>query len=73
MNKQLQPTYSTCPEPNPLDHRWGVILAGGDGKRLLPLTKRITGDNRPKQFCAIMDGETLVTQTRRRVERMVPP
>lgn len=54
-------------------HRWGVILAGGDGKRLLPLTRRITGDDRPKQFCAIMDGETLLEQTRRRVSRMLRP
>lgn len=55
------------------DHRWGVILAGGDGKRLLPLTRKIAGDDRPKQFCAILDGNTLLDQTRRRVERMIQP
>lgn len=53
-------------------HRWGVILAGGDGKRLLPLTRRITGDDRPKQFCAVVDDETLLYQTRRRISRLVP-
>jgi mannose-1-phosphate guanylyltransferase len=52
-------------------HRWGVILAGGDGKRLLPFTRRITGDDRPKQFCALTGGETLLNQTRRRVGRMI--
>ena len=52
-------------------HRWGIILAGGDGKRLLPLTRRITGDDRPKQFCALTGGETLLDQTRRRVSRVV--
>jgi mannose-1-phosphate guanylyltransferase len=73
MSTQSRQTLSTRVGPNPLDHRWGVILAGGDGKRLLPLTKRIAGDNRPKQFCAIMNGETLLAQTRCRVERMVQP
>src|ERR1700692_3694639 len=52
-------------------HRWGVILAGGDGKRLLPLTRRITGDDRPKQFCALTGAETLLKQTRRRAARMI--
>src|SRR5438094_2997112 len=52
--------------------RWGVILAGGDGTRLLPLTRRITGDDRPKQFCALTGGETLLDQTRRRVARVIP-
>jgi len=56
---------------DPLRHRWGVILAGGEGKRLLPLTRRITGDDRPKQSCPIIGGKTLLDQTRSRVSRMV--
>ncbi|MBZ5633761.1 MAG: hypothetical protein LAO55_11620 [Acidobacteriia bacterium] len=51
--------------------RWGVILAGGDGKRLLPLTRRISGDDRPKQFCALTGGETLLDQTRGRLSGMI--
>jgi mannose-1-phosphate guanylyltransferase len=57
--------------PTQNSDRWGVILAGGDGKRLLPLTRRISGDDRPKQFCALTGGETLLKQTRRRVGRMI--
>lgn len=53
-------------------HRWGAILAGGDGTRLLPLTRKIIGDDRPKQFCAIMGKETLLQQTQQRISRLVP-
>ncbi|HKQ51522.1 MAG TPA: sugar phosphate nucleotidyltransferase [Pyrinomonadaceae bacterium] len=54
-------------------NRWGVILAGGDGTRLRPLTELIAGDDRPKQFCPILGGKTLLEQTRRRVARAVLP
>jgi len=52
--------------------RWAVILAGGDGTRLLPLTRLIAGDERPKQFCPIFGGATLLDQTLRRVALAVP-
>jgi hypothetical protein len=53
-------------------HRWGVTLAGGDGQRLLPLTRSITGDDRPKQFCALSGGKTLLQRTRLGVSRAIP-
>jgi len=54
-------------------NRWAIILAGGDGTRLLSLTRAIAGDDRPKQFCPILGDETLLDQTRRRVSLAVTP
>jgi len=55
----------------PLRHRWGVVLAGGDGTRLQPLTRLACGDDRPKQFCPLLGGETLLAHTRQRIARTV--
>src|SRR3984893_1907870 len=48
-------------------HHWAVMLAGGDGIRLQSLTLKIAGDSRPKQFCSIFGGESLLAQTRARL------
>jgi len=52
--------------------RWAMILAGGDGMRLRSFTRRITGDERPKQFCPVIGGRTLLDQTWRRAAMAVP-
>jgi len=44
-------------------HSWALILAGGDGARLQDLTRSIAGDVRPKQFCRLFGGKTLLRQT----------
>jgi mannose-1-phosphate guanylyltransferase len=53
--------------------RWGVILAGGDGIRLRPLTRFICGDDRPKQFCPLLGESSLVQEARQRAERSIHP
>jgi mannose-1-phosphate guanylyltransferase len=51
----------------------GIILAGGDGTRLRSLTRRLAGDDRPKQFCRLLGSETPLEQTRRRARMLVEP
>jgi mannose-1-phosphate guanylyltransferase len=48
------------------EHEWAVILAGGDGTRLKSLTRKIAGDERPKQFCRVAGRATLLEETQRR-------
>jgi mannose-1-phosphate guanylyltransferase len=52
---------------------WAVLLAGGDGTRLQSLTQTIAGDLRPKQFCELFGGKTLLTQTQERVASLFCP
>jgi mannose-1-phosphate guanylyltransferase len=54
-------------------NRWGVILAGGDGTRLSKLTREICGDERPKQFCPLVGSDTMLCQTKKRVEQKIAP
>jgi mannose-1-phosphate guanylyltransferase len=52
-------------------HRWGVILAGGEGARLRSLTRFVSGEDTPKQFCALLGGRSLLAQTEQRVSRAI--
>src|SRR5262245_2648268 len=50
---------------------WAVVLAGGDGVRLQPLTWRFSTDGRPKQFCRLLHDRTLLGETRARLCHLV--
>jgi mannose-1-phosphate guanylyltransferase len=66
------PLVSRPAGPVALRNRWGVVLAGGDGVRLSALVKLICGEERPKQFCPLFDGRSLLAQTLRRSELTIP-
>jgi len=55
------------------ERAWAVILAGGNGTRLQPLTRLLGEDDRPKQYCSLFGVETLLAQTRKRVARAIAP
>ena len=50
-----------------------MILAGGNGTRLSSLTRKLAGDDRPKQFCRLIGDDTLLGQTRRRAQLLIAP
>jgi len=50
----------------------GLVLAGGDGRRLEPYIKELKGQKLPKQFVNFIGRHSMVEQTFRRVERLIP-
>jgi len=66
-NNALQPNLDNS------QNEWAVILAGGDGSRLKSLTRRIAGDERPKQFCPVLGRATLLEETRGRAALELAP
>ena len=50
-----------------------VVLAGGMGRRLQGLARRLTGRSVPKQFCAFADRVSLLQATIDRTALLVPP
>jgi mannose-1-phosphate guanylyltransferase len=55
------------------DHLWGIILAGGEGKRLQEFIRKRYGTERPKQYSAIIGKRSMLRHTLDRVERIIPP
>ncbi len=62
-------------EEHSVNHQkaWAVVLAGGDGTRLRSFTRLIAGDDRPKQFCSLYGGRTLLAHTRARLAHAISP
>ncbi len=54
-------------------HRWGVILAGGEGTRLRSLTQLVSCEDKPKQFCCLLGAGSLFTLARKRIAESVLP
>src|SRR5690349_851063 len=70
----LEPFERRCAGLDPSQEGARVlILAGGDGARLRPVTRVLAGDDRPKQFCALVGQEPLLVQTARRAATIAAP
>lgn len=54
---------------NDLKHAYAVIMAGGGGTRLWPVSRK----ERPKQLLPLLDDKTLFQSTVERLEKLFPP
>jgi mannose-1-phosphate guanylyltransferase len=52
---------------------WAIVLAGGEGVRLRPLARLLYGEERPKQYTALMGDRSLLRQTLDRVALLARP
>lgn len=51
---------------------WGIVLAGGDGKRLEPLVRKLRGDDLPKQFVNFIGRRSMLEHSFDRAEKLIP-
>src|SRR3989442_16043812 len=82
MNQTAALALESLPGPEPIYQRsprtlrslqtWAIVLAGGEGRRLRPLVRRLFGDDRPKQYIQLLGPASLLRQTLNRVGRLIP-
>jgi mannose-1-phosphate guanylyltransferase len=56
----------------PGSHVWALVLAGGSGRRLQPLTRTASGGTVPKQFCSLGGGPSLLHLAMLRARHVAP-
>lgn len=55
-----------------LEEAWCIVLAGGEGSRLAPLTRAMYGKPIPKQFAVLTKSGSLLQNTMARMASLVP-
>lgn len=61
------------PEQDHAPDLWAIVLAGGEGARLAPVTRLLYGCEMPKQFAFLGGDRSLLQKTMDRIAPMVPP
>lgn len=56
-----------------LSNRWAIVLAGGDGQRMLPAIREWFNEERPKQFCNFVGPRSMLEHTWSRASEIVDP
>ena len=64
--KNVKPLNIVGHNEDKVDHKYAVILAGGHGTRLFPLSY----DERPKQFVSVNGEDTLIQNTVERFKKI---
>lgn len=52
---------------------WGMILAGGHGRRVQRLMRHLNGSDIPKQYCAVIGRRSMLQHTLDRTAVAIPP
>jgi mannose-1-phosphate guanylyltransferase len=67
----VEPTWHTTPA-----HLWGIVLAGGEGRRLQSFIRACFGCECRKQFSAFINDRndrSMLHHTLKRAEQLIPP
>ena len=51
---------------------WCIVLAGGEGGRMIPMVNSWLGENRPKQYCTFVGSRSMFQHTLDRARNIVP-